>query len=331
MSPLNRILLTFFLLYLLWKYYYTTRLLLICSDVKRFNAERRVLPTRIQYVAKIKTTNHCVGDDAAKCVPALYSYKQRYRVAPKYHLLGCAIEKNFSTMLTAILCYLFDEEGFQRSKRNLSSEIFHMRFCGKRNEYDSLATIDKKLKLDLHVWKMIAVVREPVERFVSGFADKCLRERVWRKFPSRCNGCKTNMTCFMERMYARMMRRARGLQQRANFDDDHFFPQNWRCEFNSRLYDYQILQFDAIQPSPFFGKLLEILKKNKVPEQEIDFINKSISTQRTTHSTTNTLEQRETRDALLSNDYLTNLLIKMYYFDFVLFGYPIPPVLVKNE
>ncbi|ETN78902.1 hypothetical protein NECAME_02766 [Necator americanus] len=255
--------------------------------MKNINRKLSVLPTRIQYVAKIKTTNHCVGDDAAKCVPALYSYKQRYRVAPKYHLLGCAIEKNFSTMLTAILCYLFDEEGFQRSKRNLSSEIFHqpptstmkIRFCGKRNEYDSLASVDKKLKLDLHVWKMIAVVREPVERFVSGFADKCLR----------------------------------------------------RCEFSSRLYDYQILQFDAIQPSTFFGKLLDILKKNKVPEQEIDFINKSISTQRTTHSTTNTLEQRETRDTLLSNDYLTNLLIKMYYFDFVLFGYPIPPVLVKNE
>ncbi|KAK6036850.1 hypothetical protein COOONC_25645 [Cooperia oncophora] len=76
-------------------------------------------------------------------------------------------------------------------------------------------------------WHKIAVVRDPLEKFVSGFADKCLREKTWKKFPNRCNRCKSNLKCFMERQYARLLRRAKGVHSPTNFDDDHFSPQNW--------------------------------------------------------------------------------------------------------
>ncbi|EPB78501.1 hypothetical protein ANCCEY_02461 [Ancylostoma ceylanicum] len=97
------------------------------------------------------------------------------KVASKYHLAGCVIEKNFSTMLTAILCYLFDEARFTEHNRNITAEVYHKRFCKAQNEHDSLASLRSELNVDLKGWSLIAVVRDPLERFVSGYANKCLR------------------------------------------------------------------------------------------------------------------------------------------------------------
>ncbi|RCN45841.1 hypothetical protein ANCCAN_08138 [Ancylostoma caninum] len=115
--------------YLMWKCLHYSRLLLICEEVQRFNVGGRV-----QYITKTRPVNYCVGDDASKCVPPLLPYKQKYRVADKYSLLGCVIEKNFSTMLTAILCFLFDEDRFRQNKRNLTTEYYHQR--SERNSLD---------------------------------------------------------------------------------------------------------------------------------------------------------------------------------------------------
>ncbi|VDM68095.1 unnamed protein product, partial [Strongylus vulgaris] len=160
-------------------------------------------------------TDYCVGDEVLQCVPPIYPYVQNYRekrrrsleikwteiifgpisrmkilfkVSPKYHLLACTIEKNFSTMLTAIICYLFDEDRFIRQKKNIITETYRRRSCAQLNEYTSLTTLHSTL--NHKDWSMMAVVRDPLERFVSGFANKCLREKVWKKFPDRCNGCQ---------------------------------------------------------------------------------------------------------------------------------------------
>uniref|UniRef100_A0A1I7WJZ7 Uncharacterized protein n=1 Tax=Heterorhabditis bacteriophora TaxID=37862 RepID=A0A1I7WJZ7_HETBA len=50
-----------------------------------------------------------------------------FMTASKYRLLGCAIEKNFSTMLTAIICYLNNEKKFVSSGKTILSELFHRR------------------------------------------------------------------------------------------------------------------------------------------------------------------------------------------------------------
>nr|CDJ92095.1 Protein of unknown function DUF595 domain containing protein [Haemonchus contortus] len=150
------------------------------------------------------------------------------KIAEKNRLIACAVEKNFSTMLTAILCYLFDERRFLESKRNLTTEVYHQRFCASKNEYSSLTEIEAKVTSSLHDWQKIAV----------------------------------NLKCFMERQYARLLKRATGVHSPVNFDDDHFSPQNWRCEFSTHLHDFQILHFDSSRPSGFTDSLLAVLKKN---------------------------------------------------------------------
>ncbi|WKX88893.1 hypothetical protein Q1695_008490 [Nippostrongylus brasiliensis] len=279
-------------------------------------------------VAPAPTTSqpksYCTGEQAAQCVPPLVPFRQRYLVADKYRLVGCAPEKNFSTMLTAIFCYLFDEERFLEHNRTFSSEAYHRRFCAGRNEYDTLTKIEQNFKVNLTDWKMLAVVRDPLERFVSGFADKCLIEQTWKKFPYRCHRCKTNLKCFMERQYARMMKKASTPSLPANFDDDHFFPQNWRCEFNTRLRDFEIIRFDTERTAGFLTELVAAFNESKVPSDELSFIKASVDEKRTPHSTKDSKEHTLTRQQILSNEQLLNLLIKMYFYDFVLFGFPFP-------
>ncbi|XGW22893.1 hypothetical protein V3C99_005263 [Haemonchus contortus] len=320
--------------YLIWRCYYFQQLLAMCEDFQQSQLEHQEINPLVKIVERAPSrsqVSHCTREDGDMCVPPLYTYATKYRIAEKNRLIACAVEKNFSTMLTAILCYLFDERRFLESKRNLTTEVYHQRFCASKNEYSSLTEIEAKVTSSLHDWQKIAVVRDPLEKFASGFADKCLREQTWKKFPNRCNKCKTNLKCFMERQYARLLKRATGVHSPVNFDDDHFSPQNWRCEFSTHLHDFQILHFDSSRPSGFTDSLLAVLKKNNVTERAMHFIKSSIESKRTSHSTKDTVEHNETRRAILSNPHLLDLLIRMYYYDYVLFGYRIPAVQTETN
>ncbi|PIC54976.1 hypothetical protein B9Z55_000444 [Caenorhabditis nigoni] len=149
-------------------------------------------------------------------------YKQLYRTSKPNNLVACVIEKTFSTFLTAIMCFLHDQKSFRESNRTLESDIYGERLCKDKNEFTELKKIEKWQKMSI-----FAVVRNPVDRFVSGFTDKCLREKVWRKYKSRCASCRTNLTCFVDKMYDRMMKFAKNPYKGIDFDDSHFFPQSW--------------------------------------------------------------------------------------------------------
>ncbi|CAJ0588821.1 unnamed protein product [Cylicocyclus nassatus] len=267
----------------------------------------------------------CLGENSSKCVPPFQSgvYHRVYKVADAYRLLGCTIEKNFSTALVAIICYLYNETAFIINNRVISEEYYQNRFCKYLNEYSSLSEIESKFNSSLEDWTMIAVLRDPLERFVSGFTDKCLREMVWRYYPKRCLGCYTNLTCFMEKLYDKMMK-----MTNTNFTGDfiahHFFPQSWRCQFHMHYHSYQILKFSTFNPAEFISDLTTTLLLLDIPGSSIGYIDRSISSTRTVHTTRGTAEQENTKRKILSDSYLMDLFIRMFYYDFVLFGFPFP-------
>ncbi|CAD6184517.1 unnamed protein product [Caenorhabditis auriculariae] len=261
----------------------------------------------------------CVGEKLKECVPPFVSFRQQYRFSKKYSLLGCAIEKNFSTFLTAILCFLHDEEGFQKNNRTLDREIFHHRLCAKQNEATSMSEMGNRN------WTLLAVIRDPVERFVSGFVDKCLREQTWKAHRERCNGCRTNLTCFVEVEYSRMMHYTKH-RRHVSFDDDHFFPQSWRCEFASSMSKYHLLKLNAEKPAAFFDALVDLLQRSHVSDASIEFIDVSLRSKRTRHSTVNSPERTAVLREIRGSRRLTSRLVQMYFYDFVLFGFPLPQI-----
>ncbi|KAI6170701.1 hypothetical protein M3Y97_01119900 [Aphelenchoides bicaudatus] len=202
-------------------------------------------------------------------------------ISPKQKINVCVIEKNMSTILTAIICYLFDSEH--------NTEVFNKRSCQGRNELLEFVG-DLNNYTNVEGWLHLAVSRDPIERFVSSFVDKC----VIRKRKGTCQNCKSNVTCFIERMHRRMLRYSNDKVRKYKLDESHFYPQNWRCNFSKHFGDYTIIPFNN-------------------------------SKQLAGH-TTGRVERKKLSRLVRQSPYLIKKLVEIYYYDFVLFGYEMPKI-----
>lgn len=90
-----------------------------------------------------------------------------------------------STVLQAILCFLYDEADFHDAGRVFSRELAKNRFCYEKNEFKEVyrakkaidaARKNKSLAIVPEAKPLLlAIVRNPIDRFLSGFIDKCIR------------------------------------------------------------------------------------------------------------------------------------------------------------
>ncbi|KAK6012391.1 hypothetical protein OSTOST_22463, partial [Ostertagia ostertagi] len=102
-----------------------------------------------------------------------------YKTSPNHHLISCIIQKSMSTVMLAIFCFLVRDKEFINSGRKILREYPDIRLCKGKNEFKSVEGMRRRLHLhDRHLldkWQFIMVTREPVDRFLSGFIDRCLR------------------------------------------------------------------------------------------------------------------------------------------------------------
>jgi hypothetical protein len=90
-----------------------------------------------------------------------------------------------STVLQAIICFLFDERHFHDAGRVFSRELAKNRFCYQKNEFKevfkarkAIDAIRKNASADIVTEAkplLLAIIRNPIDRFLSGFIDKCIR------------------------------------------------------------------------------------------------------------------------------------------------------------
>ncbi|CEF68620.1 Sulfotransferase family-containing protein [Strongyloides ratti] len=262
------------------------------------------------------------------CIKPFSPFYPRFRVSTKYKINYCAIDKNFSTMMTAIICFLNNETKYILSGKHFKDEIFGRRSCGLTNEGTSIEELEKKFnKNDINgEWSYLAIIRNPIERFISGFVDKCVLNREWMKKPGICGGCKMDMKCFIEKIYDRMYRRSYNGERLNNFDDQHFFPQNWRCEFYKNFKKFYFIKYSSLESrkSNFIENLINYFKSKHIPKESINFIINEINIGRTFHSTWNSTDKIYFTNLLLNDNYLIDIFTKMYYYDFILFNFSLP-------
>ncbi|GMR62700.1 hypothetical protein PMAYCL1PPCAC_32895, partial [Pristionchus mayeri] len=185
--------------------------------------------------------NLCQGEDAKNCPRPLRDFPSKYRSAlPSFPITSCVIEKSMSTFLAAIMCYLHDPKAFKAANKSLNTEMYHGRFCEGKNEFDSFAAATGKKTTHL-----MTIVRDPLERFISGYVDKCIKEMTNKLGGKHCYGCgRGDIMCFLNEQYKRVMLYSIG-ELRAgqrNYYDTHFFPQNWYCGFSKALSNYTIIR-----------------------------------------------------------------------------------------
>ncbi|KAI1712749.1 sulfotransferase family domain-containing protein [Ditylenchus destructor] len=280
------------------------------------------LPTKSAFGTTTSDTI-CIGKDEENCIPKLKHFEARLRLAPKHNLLACLIQKNMSTILQAIFCYLFDQKSFLAAGRRLGNDHYNIRFCKKTNEMNAGVRPDRLIevqndKLAQH-WKFISIVRDPIDRFLSGFVDKCVRKPI-----GDCNGCHANMTCFIIREYIRMKREAQKDGMQRSFEDRHFFPQNWRCNFNKFLSNYTLIRYGKDMESSLLDQISSILLEQNVTLKDVEFVRKEVGSFKTIHTTSDSDARNFFEKRLRNSPFLMEYVVRMFYHDFRIFNYTIP-------
>lgn len=101
-----------------------------------------------------------------------------------------------------------------------------------------------------------------------------------------------------------------------------------RCGFDHLKNNYTIIRYDDNDYSD--GILLRkqigsFLTRNHVKQSSIQLILDKLN-EKTDHRTKNTVTRNFIEDRLYKSPFLIEFLVRMFYWDFVLFGYPLPNI-----
>uniref|UniRef100_A0A914X8F1 Carbohydrate sulfotransferase n=1 Tax=Plectus sambesii TaxID=2011161 RepID=A0A914X8F1_9BILA len=227
----------------------------------------------------------------------------------------------------AIICYLYDEKAFEKANKTLAGEAdWPRRGC----KFNNRAVVDTEL-LHNPEWLHFVVIREPIERFLSGWMDKCYnlpaKNKGIQKIPTWCYGCKNNLSCFVQRNYESNLQFPQRYKDKYKIInlEDHFWPQNWFCNFTKYFDQYTILKYshDVDQGHEMFERLQQLLSQQNVEPSFIDKIIRQ-ATERPKHATLGQKPTEHYRNLLLSDKNMMRTLVKTYYHDFVMFSFPFP-------
>ncbi|VDL80708.1 unnamed protein product [Nippostrongylus brasiliensis] len=158
----------------------------------------------------------------SQLIPPFIEYAEQFHIAPPYHFLICRIQKVMSTVLDAASCYISNSTQFNASKRTISTEKGGLNsFCRNQNIANNLAAALSAVKPPRH---QLAVVRHPIEKFLSGFVDKCIN--TVRRDPTMCFSCKSDMSCFVHQL-TKHLRKVHEKKEGKSYVGMHFSPQSW--------------------------------------------------------------------------------------------------------
>uniref|UniRef100_A0A0N5A163 Uncharacterized protein n=1 Tax=Parastrongyloides trichosuri TaxID=131310 RepID=A0A0N5A163_PARTI len=280
------------------------------------------LPKASSFGAISNNIENICDNEPKTCVKKFIHLETRIRSSPKYNIAACLIQKNMSTVLQAIMCFLYDEVRFLSNERSLTRESNNIRLCRKNNEFNN---VDKAIKNSNNSWTLLAFSRHPTDRFLSNFIDRCIRKPT--KGIYSCNNCKFNMTCFIIKEYEHMIHEQNAIVMRKDFEDMHFFPQNWRCDFHKKLNNYSIIKYknkNEKELAEVIKSLNDLLYRQNIGNSSLDFIKKEMLKSKTMHTTIDSKVRTYLEDRLISSSFLMEYIVRMYYYDYKLFNYSIP-------
>ncbi|ETN84220.1 hypothetical protein NECAME_06964 [Necator americanus] len=154
---------------------------------------------------------------------------------------------------------------------------------------------------DMDRWRFTVVTREPVDRFLSGFIDRCIRALEYA-FDDKFSLLKPSLT----------------------LEDLHIFPLNWRCNMEEFYGKYEFIRYSNDPSGTLLADLKPLLQRQNVTESSINYIAESLQSGRTAHSTVTSSARTYFEKRIRSSPYLMELIVRLFYNDYKLFKYDLP-------
>ncbi|CEF62156.1 Sulfotransferase family-containing protein [Strongyloides ratti] len=272
---------------------------------------------------------------------------------PKYKMANCIMPKCMSTVTSKIFSYLYDSDKYLKFnwKMNGVSPSHHINDFSNMENF--ISNFFGSSKINLEYWQLSVFIREPLDRFISAFIDKCYLENgilplgLFYPGSELCYGCNRNMSCYITKQYTRSALYSKSLQKVVGYEDQHTFPQNWFCNFGEYKNKFMIFKTtsDKEGKNRYKNTIINMLKKQNVEEDKIKYIKEVILEEHknTTDPIEIKLKEKKSniknykdlpnilKNELLSDPYMYKLFLSMYYNDYIIFNYSIPLPKFSNE
>lgn len=237
-----------------------------------------------------------------------------FQVAPQYRLGLCTVPKIMSTINLAIFCFLKHPKRYMVEKRQISKERRRDSICS--STYARMSW-PRSSRISLR----FSVIRHPIDRFLSAYTDKCLRDCT-----HLCYGCGTDINCFIERFNSKIRYYARHSFHYLDELTYHLAPLNWFCGFKDDLRSFKFINYgnsgsDLLKMADDYDRLLEYANVERSIREEIK---KELLVGKVRHSTYLSESRSVAQKAIFSNKTLMNILMEIYYYDFIIFNYSFP-------
>ncbi|WKY07249.1 hypothetical protein Q1695_007018 [Nippostrongylus brasiliensis] len=246
----------------------------------------------------------------------------------EYNFASCLIQKNMATIQVSTYCYLKNPAEFHAQNKSIHSVWWGDSLCvGYRARQQMNGT--QFANLLSKGTKFFAVIRDPFDRFVSGYVDKCFNELDFDFLneSERCFGCFDDLRCFLDAVYRLLVDYQAGkiakLTRMAEYYVTHFAPQTWYCDFEHHKNDYTFIVYHGgvngtEQTAAEFDQMYA---SSNVPKEQRDYIRSEMLYGTTLHSTRGSLVVDTLRHRVRNDPYVSEMLMRMYYYDFVEFGF----------
>ncbi|CAJ0603901.1 unnamed protein product [Cylicocyclus nassatus] len=195
------------------------------------------------------------------------------------------------------------------------SFICHLsiRKCQFINELHAYSQV-KKLAQG-HPWITFAMVREPAERFLSGYLS------IYK--PGICKeGRLKKLRAVLLQTLKLSQRFASGTWADNNLLW-HLGPQNWHLELRNNFDAFKLIQYSSKNRGKVTADLRDVLTEGGVDFSQIELIISQVSNGTTRHATYYYEETAE-YEKLMQDAEIQELLTKIFFWDYVLFNFPLP-------
>ncbi|CAD5223645.1 unnamed protein product [Bursaphelenchus okinawaensis] len=268
------------------------------------------------------------GVNAINALPPFLQSTTHLLFAQQFKVGACLLPKVMSTIMTGVMCYLHNPNNFTSHGRTIPTETYVTRFCRGDVERGNVTSWYNQFNKN-NDYSVFTVVRDPIDRFISAYVDKCYIEHRTkpRNLHIGCYGCSEDMNCFIRRMKDRLWKYVADTTIILSMMDIHIIPQTWHCEMKEYMKRFKIFRYVSSSSQEyeiFLTELTDMLKSHNVPQENIDYVLHGLTGGHSPHTTTNSTIRAKYKKQLMSDPELLKIIVDLYYYDYVTFGFPFP-------